>query len=1002
MRVALLSHTARAHDAIGNHVAETAAFFLERGAAVRVFVQSAHRLHPAVRACAQPVDAVEPHGPVWEFLAGADLVIAQFSQACELLHFLPLLAGGKPRLLLDYHGVTPAALWTGPDRAVLERGHQQRGLVWCVDEAIAHSEFIRQDLMTGTDFPGERIHRLPLVVDRAHFHRHESRFPHRRLGLPDARFLLYVGRLAGNKRVPLLVEALPHLPPTLHAVVVGDMSGPYALEAENCRAMARELKVTDRVHLLGELGDNELAEAYRSASALVIPSLHEGFCVPVIEAMASGLPVIASRSAALPETVGDAGLTFTPDDPVDLARQVMRVLAEPAAEARSEAAPRRRIAIVCFRFGAGIVGGAEQSLRTIAESLDFAGQTVEVFTTCNESESDWRNDLQAGTTSCGGLILHRFPIDPHCRDSHLESVRTVIDAQGRVSPQQEVEYLRHSIHSTALVEALRERASEFDAIVVGPYLFGLTCDVVRAFPDRTLLLPCFHDEPIARLGIWPDDYGRAGGILLHSEEEKELALTRLGVNGPTTVVIGTCIDATRAETQPMGERPYVAYCGRYSAQKNLPLLLEWMRRYRQERPEGLDLVLMGRGEVTLPAKPWARDLGWVDEERKRAVVARAQALIQLSQQESLSIVALEAWAQETPVIVHAGCAVLTGQVQRSEGGIAIADYNEFAHALDELAAGSGAWRERGCRGRAYVEQHYASRQQFVTRLLAAIDDLRVPLAERMRRRGLKRSAPCDRPVWREAFGGIVERVLDTGPRAYRPAIVFESLQAVIGVRPGAPTSLVPFRIHNRGTHALAADGPGQTTLWAEVTDLPSGAVIAPRRCTPLSGLLIPGATQTVMLRVGVPSEAGVYALRVWAEHPEGDRRASSESVRVPLHVGNDTSAGCGLSPLLDGIRQLLNQAREGQRLPDDYVDVTEGRFARWKRWAKRTLLNNFKRAYVDVLSRRQSRVNEQLVAAVEQLAECCASLDHAVRALNAQPRTEDRLPDPVLQDRSGP
>src|SRR5258708_21824390 len=107
MRVALLSYNARAHDAVGNHVAETAAFFLERGSALRVFVQSAERLHPALRGCTQPVDDIAPDGPVWDYLAGADLVIAQYAQAYELLHFLPLLAGGKPRLLLGYHSVTP-------------------------------------------------------------------------------------------------------------------------------------------------------------------------------------------------------------------------------------------------------------------------------------------------------------------------------------------------------------------------------------------------------------------------------------------------------------------------------------------------------------------------------------------------------------------------------------------------------------------------------------------------------------------------------------------------------------------------------------------------------------------------------------------------------------------------------------------------------------------------------------------------------------------------------
>ncbi len=614
MRVALLSYNARAHDAIGNHVAETAGFFVDRGAAVRVFVQSTERLHPELRACTERVDAVEACGPVWEFLAGADLVIVQYAQACDILQFLPLLAGGKPRLLLDYHSITPPELWSGPRRDALVEGLCQRGLIWCVDAAIAHSEFTRQELVAATGFPAERIHRLPLVVDHARFRPGADRFLHQRLGLDDVAILLYVGRLAANKRVPLLVEALAQLPANVHVVVIGDTGDVYAQEAQRCRDRAEELHVADRLHLLGQVGDAQLAAAYRSADVLVMPSRHEGFCVPVVEAMASGLPVVASRSAALPETVGDAGLTFTPDDAADLARQVRRVLqvgVQASAGARS-----RRVAVVCFRFGTEIVGGAETSLGTMARTLQDAGHHVEVFTTCTRSESNWRNEEPAGTATCDRLLVHRFPIDAHDREAHLDAVRTIIEAQGRVTPEAAQRYLRYSIHSTALLQALSERAEEFDAIIVGPYLFGLTCDVAQAFPERTLLVPCFHDEPIARLAVWPGVYGNVGGMLVHSPEERELALGRLGINGPNVMEVGTWIEPVPAPAGvPPAPRPYVVYCGRYSAQKNVPLLLEWMRRYQQRRPGRYDLVCMGQGDVSLPRESWLHDLGRVDEAR---------------------------------------------------------------------------------------------------------------------------------------------------------------------------------------------------------------------------------------------------------------------------------------------------------------------------------------------------------------------------------------------------
>ena len=81
-------------------------------------------------------------------------------------------------------------------------------------------------------------------------------------------------------------------------------------------------------------------------------------------------------------------------------------------------------------------------------------------------------------------------------------MQKIVRADGPVSEALEEEYLRDSIHSSRLLEALRRQLSGFDAVVVGPYLHSLTYDVARAFPGKTLLLPCFHDEPFLHLRAW--------------------------------------------------------------------------------------------------------------------------------------------------------------------------------------------------------------------------------------------------------------------------------------------------------------------------------------------------------------------------------------------------------------------------------------------------------------------------------------------------------------------
>jgi glycosyltransferase involved in cell wall biosynthesis len=330
VRVAILSHNAQRRDALGNQIAEKLAFFVDRGADIRIFLESEERLHAAVRPYCHHLDEPKLEKDSWTFLSAADLILIEYGQYYRLLEWLPLLTSGKPRLLFDYHGVTPAEFWDGPNREALERGIRRRGLVWCCDAALVHSRFTCEELRGQTAFPPEHIFVLDYPVDTSRFspgnpRRHLSA----QLGLRDASLLLFVGRLAPNKRVPVLIEALGRLrdrKPLIHLAIAGDRSDVYEVEARRCRHLTQELGLAHRVHFLGQVREEELLDAYRSADVFVMPSRHEGFCIPVIEAMACGLPVVAARAGALPETVGDAGLTFTADDPEDLACQVQRVL----------------------------------------------------------------------------------------------------------------------------------------------------------------------------------------------------------------------------------------------------------------------------------------------------------------------------------------------------------------------------------------------------------------------------------------------------------------------------------------------------------------------------------------------------------------------------------------------------------------------------------------------------------------------------------------------------
>lgn len=145
-----------------------------------------------------------------------------------------------------------------------------------------------------------------------------------RLALPEA-YVLYVGINKPHKNLPRLVEAFAQVAREAPdaALVLAGRPDPRYPEAET---RIRELGLTERVRLLGDVAEADLPALYSGAAVFAFPSLYEGFGFPVLEAMACGAPVVASNASSLPEVVGSAGCLVPPDDSHALARAIVAVL----------------------------------------------------------------------------------------------------------------------------------------------------------------------------------------------------------------------------------------------------------------------------------------------------------------------------------------------------------------------------------------------------------------------------------------------------------------------------------------------------------------------------------------------------------------------------------------------------------------------------------------------------------------------------------------------------
>ena len=147
---------------------------------------------------------------------------------------------------------------------------------------------------------------------------------------PD--YLLFVGTLEPRKNLPRLLKAYARLRedaaiPPLVIVGGGGWGG------EDLPGLVASLELADRVVLCGYVSDAELQAIYAGARCLLMPSLYEGFGLPVLEAMQHGVPAIASSTSSLPEVVGDAGLLINPYSEAELASAMARMVHEPGLRA---------------------------------------------------------------------------------------------------------------------------------------------------------------------------------------------------------------------------------------------------------------------------------------------------------------------------------------------------------------------------------------------------------------------------------------------------------------------------------------------------------------------------------------------------------------------------------------------------------------------------------------------------------------------------------------------
>jgi glycosyltransferase involved in cell wall biosynthesis len=386
-----------------------------------------------------------------------------------------------------------------------------------------------------------------------------------------------------------------------------------------------------------------------------------------------------------------------------------------------------KVALVVQRYGLEVLGGAETLARRVAE-LIAQDVDVTVLTTCAVDYLTWAAHYEPGENAVNGVRVLRFPV-PEPRDSDaFEAASERAYAAPKNRDRGRAWMQAQGPNAPGLLEHLRGEGREYDAVVFVTYLYATTADGLPLAADRSLLVPTVHDEPPLRLALFDEVFAKARLCLFSTPEERELTRKRFGVPDDRARIVGSGIDeypdadGGRFIQETRIDRPYALYHGRLDPSKGVPELVEHHVRYRAGRPDALDLVLIGGGEISLPTDHGFHRLGFVSEERKHDAIAGAEVVVCPSPYESLSFSQLEAWSHGRPTLANAKSPVLVGQSRRSGGGLWYSTAEEYAAMLDLLARAKPLAAAIGAQGRRYAQAEF-SWDRVRERWLAAIEEV---------------------------------------------------------------------------------------------------------------------------------------------------------------------------------------------------------------------------------------------------------------------------------------
>jgi glycosyltransferase involved in cell wall biosynthesis len=508
--------------------------------------------------------------------------------------FIGLLTRLPDRLLLRYHNLTPSRFFAGNRLMMhcLEQGYRQtRFLRDVVIGALVASSFSADDLRAVG-------YAAPLIVPSVFsLDRLRVRDPVRPAAAGDEPLILFVGRGAPNKRQDHVVRAFEEFAqrfaPAARLVLAGNLYEDLEWGAAVVERIHRS-PLRDRILYPGPISDDELSEYYGRATLFLSMSEHEGFCVPVLESFARGVPVLAYRTPAVVQTMGGAGVVFARKQWPEIAALMAELCLDGELRRRVVAEQRERL------DRPDLTGARERLLEAIEGWLPGhktppARPPVDTLHLGLVSPLDASSELAACTRALAlAWEAARVPVtilaDPSGTRAGVDppNVERILSGRPEAFVSAAIEHDLNVVH-LALQPTLHLDPHPLSQLIDGLRAAGLGVFATVHGPLRP------DSEPLRRLAAAAPSLARCAAVFTHREREAAL-LRSVGVNDCRPIAWGVPEVEVRdrlplARELGLADQRVVSFLGRPSPESGLREAIEAAFLLRPRRSDLLLLVL---------------------------------------------------------------------------------------------------------------------------------------------------------------------------------------------------------------------------------------------------------------------------------------------------------------------------------------------------------------------------------------------------------------------------